>query len=80
MCDTVFTEIFQVEKWKKLTFGKTSLFECIYFLSLTLYRVDPRGFLVELDVGNNFASNMNYVRHWLHPQISNLKLKNPKKS
>ena len=52
-----------------------SKFELIYLVSLTVYGVGPRGFLVELDVENNFVNGLNLVRHWLHTQISNLKLK-----
>ena len=65
---------------EKLTFGKTSIFEFIYLDSHTFYRVSPSGFLIEPDVGNNFASRLNPVRHWFGPQMSHLKLKKPKKS
>ena len=78
MSVTVFTKKFQFENCKKLTLGKTSKFELIYFFSLTSYRTGPRGYLIKLDEGNNFANRLNRVRHWLHPQISNLKLKNKK--
>ena len=52
-----------------------SKFELIYLVSLKFYGVGPRGFLVELDVENNFVNGLNFVRHCLHPQISMLKLK-----
>ena len=51
-----------------------SKFEVIYLVSLTFYRVGPRGFLVELDVENNFASGVDSVGHRLNRKISVLKL------